>query len=246
MISPFSWSMLCPHWMAEESRVNSLSIVWSLVECHTLLNTERLFDVHPNPCGCHLTVQTTDLSWIIIKNIFPVLLVILQFDFDCKTLFFHWWKSNQFNWRRHVSVRVFYAQKYFLTATIWINIGAKIMKTPSRTINDTKYVSVSSSSQNDDSFAAFKWLRNSLLCGIIGTILCAFGPWLYEEIIKSQIKVSSILPVYSIWSRLPFAIITRVYLFNVTNPVDALNGSKMTVQQVGPFVFKWVPLDQLF
>jgi hypothetical protein len=38
--------------------------------------------------------------------------------------------------------------------------------------------------------------------------------------------------------KVPFALDFKVYLFNVTNPMDIQNGALPVVQEVGPFCFE--------
>lgn len=39
------------------------------------------------------------------------------------------------------------------------------------------------------------------------------------------------------WTIPPFAVTFKVYLFNVTNPYEVMNGGKPRVQEIGPYVF---------
>ena len=40
-----------------------------------------------------------------------------------------------------------------------------------------------------------------------------------------------------IWSELPFPMVDKYYIFNVTNSEAIANGEKPIVQEVGPFVY---------
>lgn len=42
------------------------------------------------------------------------------------------------------------------------------------------------------------------------------------------------------YTKLPFPIDFKVYLFNVTNKDDVMNGAKPMVQEIGPYVFEYV------
>jgi scavenger receptor class B protein 1 len=40
------------------------------------------------------------------------------------------------------------------------------------------------------------------------------------------------------WSKIPFALEFRIYLFNVTNPDEIKAGQKPILKEVGPFFFE--------
>lgn len=50
--------------------------------------------------------------------------------------------------------------------------------------------------------------------------------------------------IYEIWRTPPVDLYLRVFLWNVTNRDEFMSGKdiKLKMQEVGPYVYKWVPL----
>lgn len=44
--------------------------------------------------------------------------------------------------------------------------------------------------------------------------------------------------VRALWSKIPFEIDFKIYLFNVTNPDEIKNGAKPILREVGPYFFE--------
>lgn len=42
------------------------------------------------------------------------------------------------------------------------------------------------------------------------------------------------------WSKFPIAVEFRIFIFNVTNPLEVHQGAKPKVQEIGPYFFEWV------
>ncbi|KAK9307568.1 hypothetical protein QLX08_002178 [Tetragonisca angustula] len=81
--------------------------------------------------------------------------------------------------------------------------------------------------------------------GIIGGSLLAFGvvfcaivfpPFLRSQI-KKQIALKPKSEMRELWSHFPLPLDFKIYLFNVTNPVEISAGEKPIVQEVGPFFY---------
>ncbi|XP_058800607.1 sensory neuron membrane protein 1-like [Phymastichus coffea] len=77
-----------------------------------------------------------------------------------------------------------------------------------------------------------------------------FGFMIFPKILKIEIhKQVNLKPgtdVRDVWSKIPFALDFRVYLFNVTNPDGIKNGEKPILRQVGPYYFEeWHEKDKL-
>ncbi|XP_058792829.1 sensory neuron membrane protein 1-like [Phymastichus coffea] len=79
------------------------------------------------------------------------------------------------------------------------------------------------------------------------SMLMWFGfPKLLVSMIKSQVNLKPGTDVRALWSKIPFAIDFRVYLYNVTNPDEVKAGAKPIVRQVGPYYFEeWHEKDNL-
>lgn len=43
-----------------------------------------------------------------------------------------------------------------------------------------------------------------------------------------------------LFENIPFPLIFKVHVFNITNSIDVINGSKPIVKDIGPYVFEWV------
>ncbi|GAB1868221.1 Sensory neuron membrane protein 1 [Camponotus japonicus] len=80
--------------------------------------------------------------------------------------------------------------------------------------------------------------------GIGGGCMFFFGivTWCgFHSLIRSQIKKAIMLKpgsqIREIWSNLPFPLDFKIYLFNVTNADEVVQGQKPKLQEVGPFFY---------
>lgn len=83
-----------------------------------------------------------------------------------------------------------------------------------------------------------KLIKYGAIAGVLGTILAALQPWAIEEAIKSSSKISLNGPAFKVWSKLPIPLMSRYYVFNITNPDQFIRGEKIKVKQIGPFVME--------
>ncbi|KAL7302061.1 hypothetical protein TKK_0005294 [Trichogramma kaykai] len=89
-------------------------------------------------------------------------------------------------------------------------------------------------------------MQRMMKFGIGGVSLFTFGvlfgwvlfPMLLKTMIHKQIALKEGGPTRALWSKFPFALEFRVYLFNVTNPEEIKNGAKPILNQVGPYFFE--------
>ncbi|OWR43268.1 hypothetical protein KGM_214396 [Danaus plexippus plexippus] len=77
----------------------------------------------------------------------------------------------------------------------------------------------------------------SIATVVLGVIL-SFVPWL-DYIIFKELKLWNGSLSYSYWQRPGVIRLTKVYIFNVTNPQGFLeNGEKPKLTEIGPFVYR--------
>ncbi|KAK4886688.1 hypothetical protein RN001_002959 [Aquatica leii] len=74
-----------------------------------------------------------------------------------------------------------------------------------------------------------------VLIVVVGFILM---PILLKNKIKSNLTLKPGGDVRALYTKVPFAIDFRVYVFNITNPKDVANGDSPVLDEVGPFYFE--------
>lgn len=91
-------------------------------------------------------------------------------------------------------------------------------------------------------FLRKKWVRVPFILACIFMILGVVGFTVLPTIIRYIVRLNMILSpgkeVFDKWKETPIPVTFKVYLFNVTNHREVLNGSKPIVEEVGPFVFE--------
>ncbi|CAK1546487.1 unnamed protein product [Leptosia nina] len=76
------------------------------------------------------------------------------------------------------------------------------------------------------------------ICTVVLGIVLSFVPWL-DYIIFRELRLWNGSVSYSYWQRPGVIRLTKVYIFNVTNPQGFLeNGEKPKLNEVGPFVYR--------
>ncbi|XP_047513560.1 scavenger receptor class B member 1 [Pieris napi] len=76
------------------------------------------------------------------------------------------------------------------------------------------------------------------ICTVVLGIVLSFVPWL-DYIILRELRLWNGSLSYSYWQRPGVIRLTKVYIFNVTNPQGFLeNGEKPKLNEVGPFVYR--------
>ncbi|KAJ8687778.1 hypothetical protein QAD02_023572 [Eretmocerus hayati] len=89
-------------------------------------------------------------------------------------------------------------------------------------------------------------MNPSMKLGIAGVCLFVFGVafgWvIFPSVLKSQIHKQVALkdgsPTRALWSKFPFFLEFRIWLFNVTNPDEIKAGAKPILREVGPYFFE--------
>ncbi|XP_034102036.1 sensory neuron membrane protein 1-like [Drosophila albomicans] len=74
-----------------------------------------------------------------------------------------------------------------------------------------------------------------LLGALIGFL--AF-PMLFQELVKRSVNLKPGSETRQMWEKLPFPMIFKLYVFNVSNPQEIEAGGKPRLQEVGPLVFE--------
>ncbi|XP_045458032.1 scavenger receptor class B member 1 [Melitaea cinxia] len=76
------------------------------------------------------------------------------------------------------------------------------------------------------------------ICTVVLGVILSFVPWL-DYIIFRELRLWNGSLSYSYWQRPGVIRLTKVYIFNVTNPQGFLeNGEKPKLNEVGPFVYR--------
>ncbi|XP_075225516.1 protein croquemort-like [Lycorma delicatula] len=70
---------------------------------------------------------------------------------------------------------------------------------------------------------------------IVGVVMVCVWPFIFNNILKSQLSLSKGSKTYDMWAETPLPMYIDIYLFNWTNSHDF--AAKPLMQEVGPFVF---------
>lgn len=83
----------------------------------------------------------------------------------------------------------------------------------------------------------FTLVSISMVLIVFGLILLTSHQNIFKLIYNSQLVLSPSSGSFPMWRDLPAPMLASMYLFNVLNPDEVLNGAKPDLQQVGPYVF---------
>ncbi|XP_012524456.2 sensory neuron membrane protein 1 isoform X2 [Monomorium pharaonis] len=72
---------------------------------------------------------------------------------------------------------------------------------------------------------------------VFGILLWTGFPGLIRSQIKSKIALKPGSEIREMWSAFPLPLDFKIYLFNVTNPTEIMEGKKPKLQEVGPFFY---------
>ncbi|CAB0034284.1 unnamed protein product [Trichogramma brassicae] len=85
----------------------------------------------------------------------------------------------------------------------------------------------------------FKYTFSGISAVVLGILVgWVFFPMLLEQQTHAQVNLKEGGEMRDIWSKFPFPLEFKVFLFNITNPDEIEKGEKPRVQQVGPYFFE--------
>ncbi|GFY55084.1 lysosome membrane protein 2 [Trichonephila inaurata madagascariensis] len=77
-----------------------------------------------------------------------------------------------------------------------------------------------------------------LLLLVIGVVALSLLPTLFKAKIQENLVLEEGKEAYEKWKTTPIPVTFKVYIFNITNPKEVMEGLKPSVQDIGPYVFK--------
>lgn len=83
-----------------------------------------------------------------------------------------------------------------------------------------------------------KLIRYGSIIGLVGFVLVLILPGIFNAGIRSQMKLVQGGEMFKNWMNLPLPVTTKFHFFHVMNPEEAMNGAKVKLREVGPFVFE--------
>lgn len=88
--------------------------------------------------------------------------------------------------------------------------------------------------------------HNFKIYGLICAIFVIFGvlygttifPLIFKLMLKRQTELRPGAEMRAMWEIIPFYLGFKIYLFNITNPNEVLNGNKPILEEIGPYFFE--------
>ncbi|XP_066584676.1 scavenger receptor class B member 1-like [Prorops nasuta] len=86
--------------------------------------------------------------------------------------------------------------------------------------------------------------KKCIILFMVGTICSALAYALYiinpiKIILEYKMQMAPGSLLFTLWKKPPIDVYIKVYIFNITNPVEFLNGEeKLKVQEIGPYVYQ--------
>ncbi|XP_068238075.1 protein croquemort-like [Palaemon carinicauda] len=82
-------------------------------------------------------------------------------------------------------------------------------------------------------------LVSGLLSIILSVAMLAGCFWLiFNAIMQSQMELREGTDNFDMWKKTPFPMILKLYIFNITNHEDFLNGAKPKLKECGPYIWR--------
>ncbi|PKU35372.1 scavenger receptor class b member 1 [Limosa lapponica baueri] len=75
-------------------------------------------------------------------------------------------------------------------------------------------------------------------CALLGVCLLLVGPVIIKEQVVKNVRIDPTSISFSMWKDIPVPFYMSVYLFEVLNPKEALQGAKPVLNQRGPYVYR--------
>ncbi|GIY69822.1 lysosome membrane protein 2 [Caerostris extrusa] len=87
-----------------------------------------------------------------------------------------------------------------------------------------------------------RWKQASFIIGsfflIVGVVGFALFPTILHALLQKNLVLEEGKEAYEKWKKTPIPVTFKVFIFNVTNPKEVMDGMKPIVQEIGPYVFK--------
>ncbi|XP_074015473.1 scavenger receptor class B member 1 isoform X1 [Numenius arquata] len=75
-------------------------------------------------------------------------------------------------------------------------------------------------------------------CALLGVCLLLVGPVIIKEQVVKNVRIDPTSISFGMWKDIPVPFYMSVYLFEVLNPKEALQGAKPVLNQRGPYVYR--------
>ncbi|XP_008837471.1 scavenger receptor class B member 1 isoform X2 [Nannospalax galili] len=77
-----------------------------------------------------------------------------------------------------------------------------------------------------------------LLCAVLGAVMIVKVPSLIEQQVLKNVRIDPNSLAFGMWKEIPVPFYLSIYLFEVVNPTEVLNGQKPQLRERGPYVYR--------